>query len=721
MKLRDNQTFLSLYYEPNAVEVATGGADSFASAESWRRQTKQLGQVATPEPVAALMAKWVMSAQPRTVLDPAAGLGGLLAACRQLDGRVQLVGVERDVETLQRAKASAPRGAKLVLADYLKSEGGLFDGIIANPPYVKAHRLEYSEKDWRYFEERLGTPLDRLTNVYALFLLKIWDDLAHGGRAAIILPAEFLNANFGEEIKERLVRAIRPAALLVFAPALNLFKDTLTTSAIVLFDKARSPEAPTWAKRIDSVEEAEKFVGALCAGKVGCASDGCLDAALLNPRDKWLNLLLNGKMKSDAALFPKLVGDYFDCRRGIATGANDFFCLSRTQLREHHLTDADVDPCLTKAADAEGLVFTRGEFDALAAGGRRCFLLNPSRNGPHLSRYLKLGEDRGIPQRHLPSHRPVWYLPENRAVADIWAAVFSRESVKFILNTSSAKNLTCFHGLYAKPGWEHLSPLMALFLNSSGGRRAFSQVNRYYGDGLNKLEPKDVEDMPCPLMPAMNRTEAGELTRKLAELEKLPLDERTARIDELAARYFDVNSPPEGPSSPQRRRVQSRHLAGRPTHRAALRNANLRSELRNGGGAAYLCAPCDGNHDGRLGLALRGRLDCKTLAAPDGCENVEEVDGKYGIEKRLTITLRHAVPLQPAIDNHEVFDLHCEAGCFSAAGSASIALPLANRDVSQSVELAGPDLNGGDSLLHQRLGCRMTAFRHLGLHGRSGG
>ena len=101
-----------------------------------------------------------------------------------------------------------------------------------------------------------------------------------------------------------------------------------------------------------------------------------------------------------------------------------------------------------------GLVFTREKFDALVASDRRCFLLNPSRNGQDLLRYLKLGEERGIPQRHLPSHRPVWYMPENRAVADIWAAVFSRESVKFILNTSGAKNLTCFHGLYAKPGCE---------------------------------------------------------------------------------------------------------------------------------------------------------------------------------------------------------------------------------------------------------------------------
>jgi adenine-specific DNA-methyltransferase len=568
MKLRDKQTFLSLYYEPNTVEVATGEADLVASVEAWRRETKQLGQVATPEPVAALMAKWVMSAKPRTVLDPAAGLGGLLAACRQLDGRVQLVGVERDVETLRHAKAAAPRGAKLILADYLKADAGLFDGIIANPPYVKAHRLDYSEQDWRYFEERLGTPLDRLTNLYALFLLKIWEDLAPGGRAAVILPAEFLNANFGEEIKERLVRVMRPPGLVVFAPSLNLFADALTTSAIVFLDKARSAEAPAWAKRVESVEEAEEFVCKLCAGSVGRAGHCCLDLTVLKPRDKWLNLLFNEKAQTDAAPFPKRIGDYFDCRRGIATGANDYFCLSRAELREHHLTEAHVEPCITKAAHADGLVFTRHKFDALVANDRRCFLLNPSRNGQDLLRYLKLGEERGIPQRHLPSHRPVWYLPENRAVADIWAAVFSRELVKFILNASGAKNLTCFHGLYAKPGCESLPPVMTLFLNSSGGRWAFSQVNRFYGDGLNKLEPKDVEDMPCPVMPKLSRTEADELTRKLAELEKLPLDERTARIDELAARYFDANAGPEEPSSSQRRRVQSRHLAGRHTHRA---------------------------------------------------------------------------------------------------------------------------------------------------------
>lgn len=237
MKLRDNQTFMSLYYEQNAVEFANGESDSFASIASWQRNTKQLGQVATSEPIAELMAKWVMSANPKTVLDPAAGLGGLLAACCKFQKNTSLIGVERDVETLQRAKSTAPCGTKLILADYLTSDAGCFDGIIANPPYVKAQRLDYSEKDWCYFEERFGTPLDRLTNIYALFLLKIWEDLAPEGRAAIILPAEFLNANFGEEIKERLVRIIQPVAIVVFAPALNLFENALTTSAIVFLEK----------------------------------------------------------------------------------------------------------------------------------------------------------------------------------------------------------------------------------------------------------------------------------------------------------------------------------------------------------------------------------------------------------------------------------------------------------------------------------------------------
>ena len=48
MRVRDNQNFFSLYYEPNIVETAVGETNPHADAVDWKRETKSLGQVATP-------------------------------------------------------------------------------------------------------------------------------------------------------------------------------------------------------------------------------------------------------------------------------------------------------------------------------------------------------------------------------------------------------------------------------------------------------------------------------------------------------------------------------------------------------------------------------------------------------------------------------------------------------------------------------------------------
>jgi adenine-specific DNA-methyltransferase len=540
MKIRENQNFLSLYYAPNTVEIAVGETNPHSDAADWKRETKLLGQVATPRRVGEMMARWVMSAGPAAVLDPAAGLGGLLHECRQFGPHTKFVGVERDQDTLLLAKSAAPEGTKLVLADYLLAEAGEFQGIIANPPYVKAHRLAYSGDTWRGFEERFGTPLDRLTNLYALFLLKIWQDLALHGRAAVLLPAEFLNANFGEEIKKHLQNVMCPAGVVVFTPTLSLFADALTTSAIIFLEKGRPRFASSWITKAESLEEAEMFVNCLLSRPGSGDHLPYRDLKTFCPGSKWLNLLFNGVGPSAEPLFPQMVGDYFDCRRGIATGANDFFCLSRSGLREHCLDLSHVAPCVTKATDADGLVFSPQKLEALAASDRRCYLLDSSRNGSAFTNYLQIGERAGIPGRHLPSHRSVWYLPEKRGVADIWVAVFSRETSKFILNTSQAKNLTCFHGLYAKPGLKNLAPLVTLFLNSSWGRSSFAQVNRFYGDGLNKLEPKDVESLRCPALPPLKEHESKTLVRLLAKLEILPSKERSKQVDALIARYVHL-------------------------------------------------------------------------------------------------------------------------------------------------------------------------------------
>lgn len=541
MRVRESQDFFSLYFDSGVVETATGVVDPHDSVIDWERETKIHGQVPTPQQVAKLMAQWVMSASPKSVLDPAAGLGGLLHECRQINSEVDLVGVECDQNALCMAKRSAPCGTKLILADYLLSDSGSYQGIIANPPYVKAQRLNYSPDTWLAFEERFGTHLDRLTNLYALFLLKIWQDLAEGGRAAVIIPAEFLNANFGVEIKERLVKTIHPSGILVFNPSLNLFSESLTTSAIIFLEKGHRSTSRSILAKADSLEEAATFLNRLLHEEVS-GGEGIYYLGDFRPSDKWLNTLLSGRSVAKTSSMPKVIGDYFNCRRGIATGANDFFCLSKSNLEQNGLDFSHIEPCITKATDADGLVFTQDKFLALVESDRRCYLLNPSKNGQALSNYLLAGEKQGIHQRHLPSHRPVWYMPESRPVAEILVAVFSREKIKFIFNTSKAKNLTCFHGLYPKHGNGFLGPITTLYLNSSWGQEAFAKVNRFYGDGLNKLEPKDVEALECPEFPVQTQADFERLRNELLRLEGLSEVIRRSKIDKITSDILGILS-----------------------------------------------------------------------------------------------------------------------------------------------------------------------------------
>jgi adenine-specific DNA-methyltransferase len=331
---------------------------------------------------------------------------------------------------------------------------------------------------------------------------------------------------------------MRPPGIIVFNPTLNLFGQTLTTSAILFLEKGCAKSSAARIVKVDSIHEAKTFLQSL----ISEAPDGSgttqheLDA--FRPEDKWLNILLNGDVVNQSQYLPNVVGDFFNCRRGIATGGNDFFCLSRSELAENKLDLADAEPCITRAGDASGLLFTAEKFSALAATDRKCYLLHPRHNGRSVEKYLRIGERLGIPGRHLPSHRPVWYLPENRAVADIWVAVFSRERPKFILNASRARNLTCFHGLYVKSQRHHFTALLTLFLNSSWGQFAFAQVNRFYGDGLNKLEPKDVEALPCPHLPDLAADGVEKLIGQLKNVETMGLSERYKHLDVLASSYF---------------------------------------------------------------------------------------------------------------------------------------------------------------------------------------
>jgi hypothetical protein len=207
---------------------------------------------------------------------------------------------------------------------------------------------------------------------------------------------------------------------------------------------------------------------------------------------------LQGKSSSQRQGWVQL-GGIARFRRGIATGANNFFLLSEDRLRELGIDHSRTFSCVGRAADVEGLIFSEASFDKAEKRGAKVRLLNLT--DPLTSeerRYVAEGEADGLLSRYILAHRSPWYSMEQRDVAPLWAAVFGRGDLKFVVNESGARSLTNFHCIYPE-GFSALEVrALALCLNSPSVRLQSKLEGRVYGGGLNKFEPNDLKKIMVP-------------------------------------------------------------------------------------------------------------------------------------------------------------------------------------------------------------------------------
>ena len=199
---------------------------------------KDMGQFFTPNLVADWMAKWVVEKNPKTILEPSIGFGSLAISVLANSSEVEILGIEKDKILFEKISPELTSVIKLENIDYFELNTDLkFDAVIANPPYVRHHSLDISETKYKDLELIAGRKLSRLTNLYVLFCIDIINRLNEGGRAAIIIPTEWMNANFGTSFKEYLSeKNVLDTVVYVTHDAL-VFDDALTTASILLLEK----------------------------------------------------------------------------------------------------------------------------------------------------------------------------------------------------------------------------------------------------------------------------------------------------------------------------------------------------------------------------------------------------------------------------------------------------------------------------------------------------
>jgi adenine-specific DNA-methyltransferase len=458
-------------------------------------ERRGVGAYYTPATLVESMNEWLLAHPIDRVVDPGCGSGRFAAYIARRHPGLPITAIDADpIATLMTRAALAVLNteAKVSHHNYLTFKlpriSGM-TGFVGNPPYVRHHDLDAKAKVWAAkTARRLGIPNSGLAGLHVLFYMATAILMRDGDVGCFVTSAEWLDVGYGAMLRRLLTGRLYLESLALVAPdADQVFDDALATALVATFRAGgtRGIAAAQIARTPSAIDLTDR--------SMGLAHDTLAAATRWGP-------LLRGEM---AAMPSHLVplSTLARVHRGIATGANDFFVLTRERA-----TELGVLPwCRPAITRAEEILTSNG---VIRDGReRRLILLVPANIDrachPQLDSYLKQGEEelRGkdgdrLPVAHtyLASHRkPWWYLGPVKTPA-IVASYMARQAPAFAHNPDGLLPLNVAHGIYPNAPLTD-SQALALVRQLNEARGSFRGRGRTYHGGLEKFEPREMESL----------------------------------------------------------------------------------------------------------------------------------------------------------------------------------------------------------------------------------
>jgi adenine-specific DNA-methyltransferase len=498
------------------LEERRNAVQAGLDAQKTQAERNRLGQFSTPTVLAQDILQYAAGLLPQDekvhFLDPAIGTGSFYSALRTVfPGRqiAEAIGFEVDPHYAKPA-AELWRGSGLAIkiADFTQAKPSPhFNLVICNPPYVRHHHLGNGDKNRLQLQtqQASGMRISGLAGLYCHFLGLSHAWMTDGAVAGWLVPSEFMDVNYGQAVKRYLLDRVTLLRIHRFDPNDVQFADALVSSAIVWFRKAPPPH---------DHQVTFTFGGTLL--KPGLSRE--VSARALAREPKWTRFPA-AEIRTRGGT--PIVADFFQIKRGLATGDNGYFILSEGEIESRGLPMEVFSPILPSPR-----YVTEDEVSADRNGDPkvepRRFLLDTKLpeneikiRFPALHRYLEEGKARGLHQRYLCLHRSLWYGQEHRPPAPIVCTYLGRGDTKsgrpfrFILNHSRATVANVYLAMYPTP-----ILLRAMARDPSLIRRVWRVLNaiapdqllgegRVYGGGLHKLEPKELANVPVPELAAL--------------------------------------------------------------------------------------------------------------------------------------------------------------------------------------------------------------------------
>jgi len=472
-----------------------------------REKLRAKGQFWTPDWVADAMVRYV-SEDSDLVFDPAIGKGAFylaLTRINQADGKsIRFYGTDIDADLVaatEQDPSFVPDVCKVESRDFISDPPNrIFRSIVANPPYIRHHRLsEQTKETLRQISLRaLGHTLDGRAGIHIYFLIQALQLLAENGRLAFIMPADTCEGVFSPSLWRWIAGHYRLECVITFDPSATPFPNVDTNAVVFLIKNAPAKRSTIWVKVLKArTQDLSQFV----SSKFSLTQP---DSLRIVPRS--LDEALETGLSRDpgiAVTSRYTLSEFARVMRGIATGANDFFLLTEEEAARRRIPAEFLIPAIGRTRDVDGSYVTDETMERLDLAGRPTLLFTPDGREMEdfpspVHDYLKEGEDKGLPGKPLISSRKPWYKMERRQIPPFLFAYLGRRNARFIRNLANVVPLTGFLCVYPLiPSQDYLERLWLVLQNAETVSN-LSTIGKSYGAGAIKVEPRALERLPIP-------------------------------------------------------------------------------------------------------------------------------------------------------------------------------------------------------------------------------
>ena len=474
-----------------------------------REALRKKGQFWTPAWIANAMVAYVLSEGSDHLFDPAVGEGAFFRAGKQealrLGRSLRLAGTEIDLAILHQLRTdelTEEDCAGVEIRDFMfDPPHAAYAAIVANPPYIRHHRISAENKETlkTWSSQLLGKVLDGRTGLHVYFLLRALTLLDEGGRLAFILPADVCEGKSASLLWLWITSRYYLDAVITFDPKASPFPGVDTNALIFFIRKADPHKDFLWVQVKDAwTDDLIHWI----QGGLPAVSNNSLS---VNKRSlqEGLKTGFSRPPRDHNDDCPRL-GDFCSVMRGIATGDNEFFFLTRSQAERFQIPEEFLLPAVGRTRDVTKDILTKDVLEQLDQDGRPTLLFAPDARqlcefSSHIQTYLQEGERRGLPQKALISQRKPWYNMEKRRIPPFLFAYLGRRNVRFIRNEARALPLTSFLCVYPRNDDPQTVKCIWRLLQHPTLLENLAFVGKSYGAGAIKVEPRALESLPIPI------------------------------------------------------------------------------------------------------------------------------------------------------------------------------------------------------------------------------